>query len=274
MKLRNEKGKKNKRKRLFSDSVKQRILDSDPFDQILLLKEQNQYLTYERELQQKYLSGLNSERYRAAYELALLYCQLDMHEKADQYLSQLNYRFKIGRGIWCYDETNKSSLESTNGIVCCYDNVFPEPLFSSLREIFLPSSPFWSHHSYPTPQFFSYNVPLSKTKKKRKRSPGNIIQQLAQWLLPLVSQSFPELSLEEQVTSVEWWAHHRPNGSATGHRVRPFSPSYLPLLFTDMHCHPSFTLILMRSSSRDSSEREAQTRGQLVFIPWSQVSSI
>jgi hypothetical protein len=215
--------KNKKRRRLYSDAVKEAALEHDPLDQILILKEQNQYSSFESRLLEIYHDAKNHERDNAAYELALLYCQSALHSKADQYLSELNYRFKLGQGVWSYDETNKASLKSTKGVVCCYDNVFPETLLASLREFFLPSSHFWSHHSYPTPQFFSYNVPLST---KKKSDPENLIQQLALWLLPLVSRSFPELSLEEQVTSVEWWAHHRPNGSATGHRVNP--PTFLP----------------------------------------------
>jgi hypothetical protein len=208
---------------------------NDIFDELVLLKENNQFSSYETKL----LSLLSTcpstyQRDCALYELALLYCQLGYpDERIDAFLSRLGYRYKLGRGVWNYDPSLSSSLKKTKGIAYCFDNVLPsEPngLLTSLKNIFHTDSLFWSSHHYPTPAFFSYNVPLQKldgdhhnskkkTKTKRSEDNANIIQQLAQYLLPLVSKSFPELELEKNVSSVEWWAHNRPNGSATGHRV-------------------------------------------------------
>jgi hypothetical protein len=203
--------------------------DENIFDQLVLLKENNQFSSYETRLL-SLLTSCNSSYHRdcALYELALLYCQLGYEDqRIDEFLSRLGYRYKLGKGIWNYDPSLTASLQQTDGIVYCYDNIFPTEdngLLTSLKYLFQSDSLFWSSHNYPTPQFFSYNVPLQRVEKdqrKTKRSVDspNLIQQLAQYLLPLVSKSFPELELEKYVSSVEWWAHNRPNGSATGHRV-------------------------------------------------------
>lgn len=197
----------------------------DIFDELILLKENYLLHEYEEKLLAIYEQNLDygegrKDKACAAYELALFYCQSGNKKytkRINTLLSQLGYQYKLGKGVWNYDSNQYASLNATKGIAYCYDNVLDDSLLTSLKDIFCSNSQFWSYHNYPTSKFFSYNVPIKC--KKTKRNPQNIIQQLAQYLLPLVSQSFPELSLETQVTSIEWWAHNRPNGPATGHRV-------------------------------------------------------
>jgi len=57
-----------------------------------------------------------------------------------------------------------SSSTSGEGKVAVADDVLPLPLLSHLQDIFKADSAFWSDHGYPTPGFFSYNVPMSNPK--------------------------------------------------------------------------------------------------------------
>eukprot|EP00811_Abedinium_folium_P036285 NODE_9007_length_1453_cov_5.932881.p1 GENE.NODE_9007_length_1453_cov_5.932881~~NODE_9007_length_1453_cov_5.932881.p1 ORF type:complete len:402 (-),score=112.09 NODE_9007_length_1453_cov_5.932881:248-1399(-) len=42
------------------------------------------------------------------------------------------------------------------------EGALPAALLQRVRRLFEPASPFWPEHGYPTPNFFSYNLPLRK----------------------------------------------------------------------------------------------------------------
>jgi hypothetical protein len=142
----------------------------------------------------------------ALYELALLYCQLGNGSLADEFLSRLGIGYRLSCDIFA------PKLSSKNAISACpfataFDNILPPELLASISEAFSPTSIFWTAHSYPTPQFFSYNVPLNGI-------PASLISQLVGYLLPFVNRAFPKKAISKRVKSVEWWAHMRQNTEA------------------------------------------------------------
>ena len=175
-------------------------IDEDLFDTLLLLKEQGNFLLFEQKLLEisssvsstslTSLTSLNDNKVRAIYELGLLYCQFNKKKKANKYLRQLGYKYKLGRGIWNYNErieqqggeqkeeelqqnnlhlfSSSSLLNSQSSITICYENIFPSIFLNHLCQIFSSSSTFWSSHNYPTSQFFSYNISLKKNQNEKK----------------------------------------------------------------------------------------------------------
>lgn len=208
-------------------------------DDALRLKESCQFHSFEHLLLDRYDSheATVDDRARCAYELALLYCQQGLLAAADVLLRELGFTYRLGKNIWNYRSAVKSG--SVTSAIACYDNVLPPCLLSGLLSAFSLSSQFWTEHGYPTDSFFSYNtrLPIGKEemasnadKKKRKTIKGvskreshcdNLMSQLAVFLRPLVAASFPDKHIDD-IRSIEWWAHTRPNGPAAGHRVSWF----------------------------------------------------
>ena len=205
--------------------------DRKSFDEIMTLKEAGHFEQFTKLLKKEFVSDDIDLRAQACYELALLNCQQNNHEEADRYLRKLGYRYKLNRNIWKYNKAEcdfaPGDLHTSTGfpgMVHCFNEVIPQVLLSKLRDAFSPSSPFWAEHGYPADSFFSYNVPLSshkdstQKKKKKKKACANLMEQLAQFLKPIVAASFPQMAIEE-TASIEWWAHSRSNGASAGHRV-------------------------------------------------------
>ena len=176
--------------------------------------------------------GDSNMRAQAGYELALLYCQRGEPERADEYLRELGYRFRLNRRLWQGVSEGVSEGVSVSGgregVVRCFDEVLPGEVLQRLQGVFSSESPFWAEHEYPTDSFFSYNVPLAaaapggskkKKEKKKEKSPCvNLMTQIAQYLQPLVAEAFPDMDISS-VASIEWWAHTRSTGASAGHRV-------------------------------------------------------
>lgn len=205
-------------------------------DGTLRLKESRSFHAFEAQLLEKYncLDATVDDRATCAYELGLLYCQLGSFAQADKYLSELGFKYRLGKQIWLCQPTAKGSEGSLSEPFACFDNILPECFLSRLLVAFSSDSAFWAEHGYPTDRFFSYNTQLPGTaslceetvkRKASARAPSdaaasgdNLMAQLAQYLMPLVAASFPAKAVEG-IRSVEWWAHSRPNGPAAGHRV-------------------------------------------------------
>ena len=138
-------------------------------------------------------------------------------KKADYYLRRLHYRYKLNKRIWNYDISNDKSTQmmstGQSGVVRCFDDALPSNIFHKLQDVFAIDSPFWSEHGYPTDEFFSYNVLLTRKKKCK-----NLIEQVAKYVKPLVAANFPDLAIDK-CASIEWWAHTRSDGASAGHRV-------------------------------------------------------
>ena len=151
-----------------------------------------------------------------------MYCQQGKHSKANTYLLVLGYRYKLSKHVWnALKETGTHSGHSidSTGIVASYENILPPHMLHQLKNAVCPSSMYWTAHNYPTSQFFSYNVPLHRKKKTGKNIPShNLIREIAKYVLPHISSSFPNVDIAD-ITSVEFWAHSRCEGSGTGHRL-------------------------------------------------------
>ena len=196
-----------------------RVLDvtMSTFEGALTLKENQMFEKFESSLLNVCLEGQDlDDRVRAVYELALYYCQIGHFEKADGLLRLLGFRYRLNSSLWNMSAVS-TRREMTECIApamrpcACFDNVFPSSIIETLLDIFREGSPFWSEHNYPSDSFFSYNTPVGGDSQ-------NIMTQLATYLLPLLRDSFPELNMDD-ITSIEWWAHSRPDGPCAGHRV-------------------------------------------------------
>ncbi len=146
----------------------------------------------------------------AAYELAVLLCQLGQSEQADKYLSALGFRYKLSEFIFAPSFTGHKKCKKTNTstLARAIDGAIPASLLETLRVCFGSDSSFWVDHNYPTPAFFSYN---------ELRGSGSVIDSLvSQHILPIVSQAFPEKKLNSNVHSYEWWSHCRNDAKSGG----------------------------------------------------------
>lgn len=207
------------------------------FDATIRLKEHHSFDEFESMMMEKCNNKKVAvdDRAMCAYELALLYCQQGLFARADHLLHELGFKYRIGKDLWCHEGAARHRSTISDGKLACYDDVLPQCFLSRLLDAFSPESPFWSDHEYPTDSFFSYNTNIQSNKSSRKkilksnnskkstseysRDGGeNLIAQLAIFLKPLVRTSFPDKNIED-IRSVEWWAHTRPNGPAAGHRV-------------------------------------------------------
>jgi hypothetical protein len=142
----------------------------------------------------------------ALYELALLYCQTKQEVLADTCLSELGIKYKLSCDIFAPIFSAVNAVHNSR-LAIAYDNVLPPDLFQPLQRAFSPESIFWAAHNYPTPQFFSYNIPLGDARK-------SLLSQLVDYLLPIIDKAFPKKSVLEKCKSVEWWAHMRLNSEA------------------------------------------------------------
>eukprot|EP00603_Paraphysomonas_imperforata_P000829 CAMPEP_0114417378 /NCGR_PEP_ID=MMETSP0103-20121206/2931_1 /TAXON_ID=37642 ORGANISM="Paraphysomonas imperforata, Strain PA2" /NCGR_SAMPLE_ID=MMETSP0103 /ASSEMBLY_ACC=CAM_ASM_000201 /LENGTH=539 /DNA_ID=CAMNT_0001585665 /DNA_START=54 /DNA_END=1673 /DNA_ORIENTATION=- len=208
---------KRRRRISTTDCVENDVLI---FDDIMTFKEEGDIDRCANLLKRAYASGDSDLRAQACYELALLNCQMGNHQDADMFLRQLGYRYKLSKNIWKYDSLEPLSSAGAPGVVRCHDNVLPPELLRRLCQIFSADSPFWTEHDYPSDGFFSYNVPLSvpKCSADEKSCYSDLMQQLGQYLQPLVSATFPDLPVKD-ATSIEWWAHTRTSGASAGHRL-------------------------------------------------------
>jgi hypothetical protein len=189
------------------------------FEDAMRLKDPNNFDAFETKLLEICTLGKDiDDKVRAVYELALFYCQIGVFDKADLLLRALGFRYRLGCNIWTMTsrDTRSDVIPST-----CFDNVFPTVMINKFLDIFRADSSFWCDHGYPSDTFFSYNTPLSKDTalKGKSRFANNLIAQLASYLKPLVLASFPHVG-HDDIQSVEWWAHTRPDGPSAGHRVR------------------------------------------------------
>jgi hypothetical protein len=206
-----------------------RITCEQEFDLAMKYKENGNLSLCEKKLK-SILKRVNSpdEKAQAAYELALLYCQLSDTNSADAYLRLLGFQYRLSPNVWKVNpRLEKSSLFG------CYDNVLSPGLLMRAKNAFNEQSSFWSEHNYPTPNFFSYNVALYNNSKKNKKNKSknilspvalcdNLIQEISHFIKPLLVESFPHLDIDTGACSVEWWAHSRTTGSCAGHRVYTF----------------------------------------------------
>ena len=232
------------------------------FDSTIRLKEQHALDEFESMLMEKCHNRKVDvdDRAMCAYELALLYCQQGHFARADHLLHELGFKYRIGKDLWSRQDAVRHSSAISDGKLACYDDVLPQCFLSRLLEAFSPDSSFWSDHEYPTDSFFSYNTKIQSDESSRKkslkskstkkgesetsRSNGeNLIAQLANYLKPLVRASFPDKNIED-IRSVEWWAHTRPNGPAAGHRVSSMLVLSAFFFLLCMHC--SFITTWMR----------------------------
>ncbi|KAJ3331038.1 hypothetical protein HDU93_009965, partial [Gonapodya sp. JEL0774] len=178
-------------------------------------------------LVQRELSFLAPARDR----LALLYCQTGRDSLAVDLLRDADYEWRLGRGILNYpsalegvksphrkhDLTPKPTAVTTS-LVQAVDDSLPPSLFNHLREVFKPSSSFWTAHGYNEHQsngYFSYVVDLRAfTGSNDSKKPPTLFHCTLQYLLRLASHLFPERS--QSITHAEFWAHCRPHTS--GHQ--------------------------------------------------------
>ncbi len=100
----------------------------------LALKSLGDYTSCEEALLQVFRVGRRDDKASAAFELALLYCQLGRAQLADPFLAALGYRFRIHRALW----SRVAMLEQDSGSVCCFDNALPAPVFDALKVCFAP----------------------------------------------------------------------------------------------------------------------------------------
>ena len=216
---------------VFVKRKKKKFNFEERFDTVLTLKEANQLKQFEEALLELYDSerSVRDNRAQCAYELALLYCQKGVCYKAEPFLQDLGFKYRLGHGVWNHVVNQKDKIPCVPNKLYCYDSVLPDYFLHRLLQAFSLESSFWYEHSYPTDSFFSYNVPLKRlspdVRKKRqsKSQPKavaiSLMTQLADYLKPLVESSFPEKVGSEPICSIEWWAHTRSNGPAAGHRL-------------------------------------------------------
>lgn len=185
------------------------------FEDAMSLKDNEQFAEFEKSLREICCFGRNmDDRVQSTYELALFYCQTGVFDKADLLLRTLGFECRLGRSIWNLQTINDKLSKPPS---VCFDNIFPSFMLESLLNIFGADSSFWTEHGYPSSAFFSYNTSIASSNNPQS-SANNIISQLADYLRPLVAESFPDLDTDS-LTSVEWWAHTRPDGPSAGHRV-------------------------------------------------------
>jgi tetratricopeptide (TPR) repeat protein len=159
----------------------------------------------------------------AIYELALLHSQLGNFNEADKYLATLGFVLKLSNQIICPSVHPTSSVlrdqkqapvsvrQLSDAAVVSFDNVLPLNLLQPLLEAFSPSSTFWSEHSYPTEEFFSYSC-----KKSDKPS---LMSQIIKFLTPLIDSHFKDMKIASKCSSVEWWCHKRDQSSGFAHQL-------------------------------------------------------
>ena len=141
----------------------------------------------------------------AKYHLAALCLQTNRRDEGVELAREIGFRYVIQSDIWQTSGLMCSSGESFVGAV---DGILSSSRFDSLYKIFAPDSSFWSEHSYPTPNFFSYYVSL---KDKKRNLLSDIVRNN---VIPVVSETFPEA---KNVVGYEVWSHKRSNGS--GHQM-------------------------------------------------------
>ena len=152
----------------------------------------------------------------AKYELALLYSQIGSHHQADVLLHNLGFNFKLNHNITC-PQFNIKTQPPTDSLLkksaMAFDNILPAALFNKLMDCFGQEAEFWKAHEYPTDAFFSYNIKNRKNSNNNSTTGDgetttmNIVQQVGEFLAPLVDAQFPHLRVSERAESIEFWAH-------------------------------------------------------------------
>ncbi|KXS17036.1 hypothetical protein M427DRAFT_133801 [Gonapodya prolifera JEL478] len=165
--------------------------------------------------------------------LALLYCQTGRDDLAATQLMAGGYEWRLGREILNYPSTlshsktvSKPSTQSNpatsptveSSLVRAVDNSLPPAVLAHLREVFRPSSTFWTAHGYNEHQsngYFSYVVDLRPFLHPiSPKPPPTLFHASLLHLLRTASHLFPTRA--SSVTHAEFWAHCRPHTS--GHQ--------------------------------------------------------
>ncbi len=210
-----------KHEKWFKRSKKQ-VLECD-FDEIMLLKSERNFTDCIDSLSKVIKHGGHEDKLIACYELGTLLSQLGAHDAADVYLLKAGFRVKLSPSILCpvLRSTATTSIDTCCSIVdkvAVLDNVLSPSLLGALREAFSAKSSFWTEHSYPTKQFFSYNMPADNgTLSKQKET--SLMYELAAAIKPLVHKSFPAKHIDTEVESLEWWCHIRSDATTSAHQL-------------------------------------------------------
>lgn len=134
----------------------------------------------------------------AEQALILLLCQESAVEEAAKHLESQGFTWRLSTEVLDYrtvsTPTNHSVEASNEGFTYIFDNVLPASMLTTLRHVFRTDSPFWSEHAYDetsnaslTVGYFSYLYPY------RNRSASNYIEQVIDYILPLVRSKFEHI---------------------------------------------------------------------------------
>ena len=164
------------------------------------------------EEEEMYVSEISRLRAVASYQGALTLHQLARHEEGDKLLSKLGFQLRLCNDLLNYAgipwSTSRGATASSSSCPAMLDNALPDSLLLPLSSAFGVDAKFWSYHNYPTPTFFSYNLPL---KAPSGKADDNIILQAVRHIRLALTDAFPVLS---KAKSAEVWAHSR---TADGH---------------------------------------------------------
>ena len=143
----------------------------------------------------------------ATYQLILLLLQSPTAPnvtRAHTLLTKLGFSLSLSPKILSYDTRHftkprpPAPANPTIPTVKVFDNALTTETLKTLTEIFDPTKTFFTVHNYPTPMFFSYNLPLD--------SQPTFLHSLTHQIHALLLPSFPQL---KNATSSEIWAHSR-----------------------------------------------------------------
>ena len=166
-------------------------------------------------------SSNTEEAELARYELALLYAQLGKEENANAQLNHLHFKYRLSPSILVSGSTHSEHLPShmkktpKTVMVKAVDNVLPPTLLQHLQRAFHAGSPFFTEHSYPTEQFFSYNINLQQSTD----GATTLMHQVATHIRPIIEATFPHKFLSSSSESVEFWCHARDASSSFAHQM-------------------------------------------------------